>query len=91
MNALSLNPVITKKLPVLRSLCSAGLALPSELVVGYEMVYVSMLRVHVFLRQGNQKKDFRILDNESGVPNGLTESEAEGRCDGFTQIASPDL
>jgi len=86
MNALSLSPVVAENLPVLRSPRGAVLALPSELTVGYEMVRVSMLRVHVFLRQGNQKKDFRILDNETGVPDCLAESEAEGGRDGFTQI-----
>ena len=74
MNSLPLSPVITKNLPMLRNPCGAVLALPSELTVGYEMVHISMIRVHVFLSQSNQKKDFRISDDETGVPDCLTES-----------------
>ena len=69
--------------------CGPVLALPGEFTVGYEMVDVSMLRVHVFLREGDQKEDFWILDDESRIPDGLAEGEAESRRNSVTRIAPP--
>ena len=83
--------MIAEKLPVFGVLLGPVLALPSKFVIGQKMVGISMIRAHVLFGQGDQKEDFRILDDEPRVPDRLAKSKTERRRYRLASIAPPNL